>query len=769
MDELFGRLGRFSVRFRWLVLIGWVAATVLASHFFPSLASVIKANNTDFLPASTPSQQAAQLASPFEQANLTPVPVVVVKNGGTMNAGDAAAIFGLASRLRAVPQVKELHDLGTSPDGRAEQLLVLANVNKGADQPVKDLIAGLRQAIHADQLPGDLSAHLAGTIAVQVDSEAKSGGTGSKVQQLSLLFILILLFLIFRSALAPLITLAPAFVVVELAGPVIAELTKAGFQVSTLSQLMLIVLVLGAGTDYGLFLVFRVREEIRRGREPRDAIVHSLTRVGESITFSAGTVIAALLSLLLATFGIYSSLGAPLAIGIGFMLLAGLTLLPALLAIFGKAVFWPAQPKPGAATAGWWGRTAGRIVSRPVATLVVGLVFFGALAAWSAAYQPAGFGNSLSAPAGSDSALGTAALEAHFPKAEANPTNVLFKFARPVWSDPAVLARTEQLLRQSPVFTSVDGPLSPNGVHLTTAQLLRLHALLGDPAKLSPLPPSPAPVPVEVWRLYRAQAQYVSPDGRTLQYSATLAAGDPSTTAALRAVPGIRVAVAAIAAKVGAEKYGVAGEAPGIYDVSHVSNQDLLRVVPVAILVIAVLLALVMRSLVAPLYLIASVALSYLAALGLSVIIFEKLGASTGLTFILPFLMFLFLLALGEDYNILVMTRIREEARHRPLAAAVREALGATGTTVTSAGLVLAGTFLVFAIAGGRGSGGAQIRDVGTGLALGVLMDTFLVRTLIVPSTAVILGRWNWWPSRIEPATAPPADPLPEERSFAKS
>jgi putative drug exporter of the RND superfamily len=139
------------------------------------------------------------------------------------------------------------------------------------------------------------------------------------------------------------------------------------------------------------------------------------------------------------------------------------------------------------------------------------------------------------------------------------------------------------------------------------------------------------------------------------------------------------------------------------------------------------------------------------------VLIFIELGHSGGITFILPFLLFIFLLALGEDYNILVMTRIREEAHHMPLREAVSRAVGVTGTTVTSAGLVLAGTFAVFAVVGGRGAGGSQIEDVGIGLAIGVIMDTFVVRTVLVPCTVVLLGRWNWWPSKIE------VTPLPDE------
>jgi RND superfamily putative drug exporter len=151
------------------------------------------------------------------------------------------------------------------------------------------------------------------------------------------------------------------------------------------------------------------------------------------------------------------------------------------------------------------------------------------------------------------------------------------------------------------------------------------------------------------------------------------------------------------------------------------------------------------------------VAISYFAALGFAVIVFIELGNSGGITFILPFLLFIFLLALGEDYNILVMTRIREEAHRMPLREAVSRAISVTGTTVTSAGLVLAGTFAVFAVVGGSGSGGSQIRDVGIGLAVGVIMDTFVVRTVLVPCTVVLLGKWNWWPSKIS-IDSPEAD-----------
>jgi putative drug exporter of the RND superfamily len=184
--------------------------------------------------------------------------------------------------------------------------------------------------------------------------------------------------------------------------------------------------------------------------------------------------------------------------------------------------------------------------------------------------------------------------------------------------------------------------------------------------------------------------------------------------------------------------------------------------------VIGLLLGLVMRSVVAPLYLIASVVLSYFAAFGLAVLVFIKIGGADGLTFFLPFLMFVFLLALGEDYNILIMTRIREEAHRLSLREAVNRALNATGTTITSAGLVLAGTFAVFGLLGSRGPNGAATAAIGLGLAIGVLLDTFLVRTLLVPSIVVLFGRWNWWPCRMSTAAARPVGAAAAEESESR-
>jgi RND superfamily putative drug exporter len=790
IDAIFRAIGAFAVRFRWLVVLAWVAGAIAAVSLLPSLSSVTQNNNSKFLPASAPSEHAAELAKPFGTSSLVPITVVAARSGSPLTPADVTALTTLQARLGSVAGVSKILDAGRSGNGQAEQLVVLAAQGGGNQNYATDLVNGLRAKIAQAGLPAGLKAHLAGDVAAQVDQQKASGNTGSKLQFLSLAFIVVLLVLIFRSLSLALTTVAPALFSVLISGPLVAEAAKHGLQVSPIAEFLLIVLVLGAGTDYGLFLVFRVREELRaeqhgeqgdhypgsRGlvgslfgdlihprRPARDAIVRSVTRVGESITFSAATVIAAVLTLLLASFSFYSDLGIPFAIAIGVILVAGLTLLPALLSIrlsllaMKRALFRAVFRRPkllpwniqGTGKAGVWGQVAGRIVRHPAPTLLAGIALFGGLSFAVFGYTAAGFGGTTAPPSGSDSAAGQTLLSKYFPQSAANPTTLIFRFSTPVWQNPGPLAVATSKLEASKVLTQVTGPLNPNGPTLSPAVYTALHSQLGPAKALPPVPPPGLRVPVAQYQDYRATANFVSPDGRIVLYAAGLKAGDPGTTAAMHVVPSVRSLTTAVGRSIGAADSAVGGEAPAIYDISSISNSDLKHVIPIAILVIGILLAVVLRSLVAPLYLIASVGISYLAALGLSVLVFIKLSGSGGLVFFMPFLMFIFLLALGEDYNILMMTRIREEAQKLPLRDAVTRALSMTGTTITSAGLVLAGSFLVLTVVAGSGSGGSQVRDIGLGLAFGILMDTFLVRTLLVPSTVVLLGRWNWWPSRM--------------------
>ncbi len=263
--------------------------------------------------------------------------------------------------------------------------------------------------------------------------------TGGRIEGLSFLLIIVLLLIIFRAPLAALVTLIPPGFALLVSFRFIGGLGAHGLQISEITDILLIVLMLGAGTDYGLFLVFRVREALRDGKDPQDAVVHALVRVGESISASAGTVILALLTLLFATFGIYHDLGIPLAVGMAVMLLAGLTLLPALLAIFGRAAFWPTRVVAGDDRHGWWGRVAGRLVERPAVTLGIGVIVFLGLASAALGYHSAGFGGATTAPAGTSVAKGNAILAAEFPHSAANPANLVLAYRASIWRDPSPL------------------------------------------------------------------------------------------------------------------------------------------------------------------------------------------------------------------------------------------------------------------------------------------------------------------------------------------
>jgi RND superfamily putative drug exporter len=742
---LFAALGRFSVRFRWPIIAGWMLVTIVLSVALPPLSSVEKSSDSSFLPASSPSIRAAALAVPFE-GKATRQATFVAASSAPLTTGELAAVHRIERAMRGVPRVTSVTDQGVSTDREAVTAVVTLSLTSSSNKDAVQAVDRLRATFKDAHQRSDLTVHLTGNLAQNVDEQNQSNHIQTLTELLSVLFIVGLLLLTFRAALAPVIALAPSVVALVAAGPLIALFTHLGVQVSDLTPILLTVVMLGAGTDYGLFLIFREREELRRGLGVHDAVSVSVCKVGESITFSGLTVIGALATVAVATFGFYKGLGPAIAIGIGVALAANLTLLPALLAVVGRRVFWPRIPQEGPTRHGAWGAIAGKVVGKPVATLLAGLVVFGGLALAMLAYAPNGFANP-PPPAHSDSALGQSLLIAHEPPTAADPTNVLFRFPTSVWDDANLLVSAEGRLESSGAFASVTGVLDRNGTMVAPAALAQVHAELaasGPPVDLPLRQPADVFASPDAYQAYRDSALYVSPDGKTLQYLTTLQAGPSTSTAAAQAMPSVRAVVATVAKSIGASASGVDGNAASAADVGSLSGHDLGMIIPIVMLVLGLLLAIVLRSLVAPIYLVASVALSYLASLGLAVIVFVLIGGQDGINFVLPFFMFVFIMALGQDYNILVMTRIREEAHHAPIRVAVRRAVEATGTTITSAGLILAGTFAVL-----TASGTTEVQEIGLGLATGILLDTFFVRTLLVPSVAVLLGRWNWWPSRL--------------------
>lgn len=723
---MFTAIARFSVKFRWLIIIFWLAAVPLSIHYFPNISSVEKNDVSDFLPAKVETNKASKLEKAFEsKTTATSTDIVISRTNGPLNEKDAATVTQVINKVKHVKEVTEVRNLGISADGQAQQLLVGIS-GAGFGQQITSIIKNIRDATKTVPLPGGLNVNLAGELAAGVDQENANNSGRNKTEIYSIVLILALLLVVFRSVLAPIVTLLPAGMALAISQPVIAESTKAGVKVGFITQILLIVLLLGAGTDYGLFLVFRVREELRNGLNTKEAVVKALSRVGEAITFSAATVIAALLCLLLASFGLYNGLGPALSIGLVIMLLMGLTFLPALLSVMGRAVFWPSKTSKREQKIGPWGLLADKAIKHTTLMLVLSVLVFGLLAAGLIGYKSAGFGNQ-PPPAGSDSAKGQNALKEHFPAANSNPDVLILRFQNTIWQDLGKLQRAQTELTGSNVFAAVSGPFNLNGAKLTPAKLQQIHSS-GSTAE------------------NQAISQFISADGKTAQFYALMKAGPTGSADAMRATPAARAELAKVAKDADAIDSGVLGTDSVAYDINKVQNDDLKKIIPVVLILIGILLAIMLRSLVAPWYLILTVGLSYISSLGFSMYVFVHFFNQDGLNFVLPFLLFIFGMALGQDYNILVMSRIREEAHtSRSLFAAITKAIGITGTTVTSAGLILAGTFTILGLVGGN----QQVQQIGFGVAFAILLDTFFVRTLLVPSIVALLGKWNWWPSKL--------------------
>lgn len=345
----FERLAGQVVRYRWLVISLWAAALVTAMVALPGLGSEVNSDPSLFLSASARSVQAASLGAPLlGRSGTSKITIVAARADGRLAPADIAAITREANLARRIPAVTSVRPAAVSPDGRAAQLAVTVSKEQTDAAGLRPVVSDLAATFSSAGPPPGLQLHLAGQVATNAASNKSANKAMRRITLYSIVLILVLLLIVLRSPVALLVTFVPSVVALLVSERFVAGLGAHGLQISSITQTLLIVLLLGAGTDYGLFLVYRFREELRAGTQPHAAVVRALTRVAVSITASAGTVILALVTLLFASFGIYHDLGVPLALGIAVMLLAGLTLLPALLAVTATVMFPGLKPGPPA-------------------------------------------------------------------------------------------------------------------------------------------------------------------------------------------------------------------------------------------------------------------------------------------------------------------------------------------------------------------------------------------------------------------------------------
>ncbi|MGI6878330.1 MMPL family transporter [Microbacterium sp. gxy059] len=688
-----------------LLIVVWLAGAGLGGPLFGKVSEVSSNDQTAYLPESADATRVHEAQEGFADGDAIPA-IVVFSSDAELTDDDLAALGTALEDVAAQDDVAgDVSPPIPSDDGLAAQAFVPLD----AEADLGDAVAALGDALR-DAAPEGVEVFVTGPAGFSADLAAGFAGIDGLLLGVALAAVLVILVLVYRSALLPVVVLSTSVFALCVALLVVWWLAKAGvLLLSGQTQGILFILVIGAATDYSLLLVARFREELRREQDRGAALFRAVRGSVEPILASGGTVIAGLLCLLLSDLKSNSTLGPVAAIGIVFAMLAALTLLPALLLVFGRTAFWPRVPRVAAdaeeTRSGGWARIAEAVQRRPrrvwIATtllLVVGCVGVTQLQADGVAQSELVLG-------ASEARDGQRALGEHFPGGSGSPAAVLAPESS--WEETA-----DALLDADGVSgVSIVAQDAPSGSATVDA----------DGISAQGPPGTPAPEPTVV-------------DGAVM-LQATLADAADSEAAA-DTVRALRDAVP--------EGVLIGGVTATAIDTNDASIHDRTLIIPIVLAVILAILAILLRAIVAPLVLIATTVLSFGTAMGVSGVLFAHVFDFPGADPAVPLFGFVFLVALGIDYNIFLMTRVREETARHGTREGIRRGLTVTGGVITSAGIVLAATFAALSVIPILFL--AQLAFI---VAFGVLLDTFVVRTLLVPALATDIGRAVWWPSRL--------------------
>jgi putative drug exporter of the RND superfamily len=677
---------------KWVVLAAWVAVAGLVAPFAGQLQSVQENEAASFLPSSAESTKALELQRQLPGGDRLPVVVVYRRDSGITPADRQLA----AGHQRELARGQEGPPPVPSEDGKA-LLLVLSLPAAGADAVI-DEVEGIRETVGRGE--GDLQIRVTGPGGFLADAVSVFEDIDTTLLLVTVVVVAVLLLCTYRSPLLWLIPLLTVGLANQLATASVYGLVKgSGLTVDGQSAGILTVLVFGAGTDYALLLIARYREELRRHPDKHEAMAVALVNAGPAILASAATVIISLLCLLAADLANYRSLGPVGAVGIACALVAMLTLLPAVLVIFGRRLFWPFVPSFGSTVredAGVWARV-GRWVGRrprPVwlgTTAILAVLALGLLTLDTNLRQEDQF------PGEPDAVAGQRLIEASYPSGTGQQTTVI-----------AAAGQAEQVLAAAAGTEGVAAVVPA----ARSADLVQLQATLD-----------------------------AAPDSEE----------ERATIDRLRD----RVhAVEGAGAVVG-------GQSAQSLDLARASARDRNVVIPLVLLVVLVILGVLLRAVVAPLVLIATVIVSFAAALGASAFAFDRILGFEGADPSLALLAFIFLVALGIDYNIFLMSRVREESERLGTREGTLRGLAVTGGVITSAGIVLAATFSVLAVLPF-----VPLIELGIVVAFGVLLDTLVVRSILVPALTLDIGPRIWWPSSLAGARQPSAEDVLDDSSI---
>ncbi|GGW50252.1 MMPL family transporter [Streptomyces griseoloalbus] len=677
---------------KWLVLVLWLVMLFLTAPLAQKLTDAQDNDAASWLPGSAESTQVLKISEDFRPEQI-PAIVVYARDGG-LTAADRERIAGDVARLerlsghgiRGDETRGPVYDRRTDP--RAAQILVPITMDERGWERIGPAVASVRDGVGEG---GDgLAVHITGPGGTSADFAEAFEGIDSTLLLSAMTVVVVMLLITYRSPtllLVPLLAVICALFTAQALVYLLAE--HAGLTVNGQSAGILTVLVFGAGTDYALLLVARYREELRRHADRHEAMALALHRAGPAVLASGATVVLSLLVLLTAEMNSTRGLGPVAAIGVAVALLAMLTLFPALLVVCGRWIFWPVIPHHGApdpTERGAWARTGRRIARRPrmvwgVTAAVLAICSLGLIQ-----LRAEGIGNADAFTGKPDSITGQEVSARYFPAGSGDPL--------------VVVANQAQAERVGRAVAGTQGVV---------------------PESLG-LPPG-------------TRASFEG----TVLFEATMTAPADSE-AAKQTVERVRDAVHAVPdadARVG-------GGTAALLDMDEATTHDNVLIIPLVLVVVLLILCVLLRALTAPLLLIATVILSFAAALGLSAPAFRYVFGYAGESTDFPLFVFVFLVALGIDYNIFLTTRIREEAARQGTRPGVVTGLAATGAVITSAGLVLAGTFAALGTLPM-----VAFAEIGFAVALGVLLDTFIVRSVLVTSLFLDVGPRVWWPHRL--------------------
>jgi len=684
-------------RSKWVVLALWILLLVAMSPLAGKLTGVENNQASSWLPGNAESTKVLNQQGQFASTDDIPAVVVYSRASGITSADRAKAAADAASFSKVPGVAGQIVGPITSKDGQALETIVPVDISSGQWAVLTTAVDDLRSTSGANA--DGLVTHVTGPAGNSADQGKAFTGIDGTLLYATLGVVILLLLLTYRSPTLWVLPLLSSGLALTAAEGLIYVLAKhAGLTVNAQSAGILTVLVIGAGTDYALLIVARYREELRRHEDRHEAMAEAMHRAGPAIFASCCTVALSMLCLLAAQMNSTRGLGPVCAIGVLVALAAMLTLLPALLTICGRWVFWPVKPSYGSAEPtenGAWSRVGRGISRRPRIVWIGTALALGALALGMASLNAVGLSTAGTFTNKPDSVVGQTVLDDHFPGGAGSPIVVIAK--------AGAATEVQQALARTAGISSTTPPVIKNGLAYTTGTL----------------------------------------------------STDPDSQAAKNTVDQVRTVEHAIP---GAQAE-VGGNTAVVLDTQRASKHDDYAIIPIVLLVVVLILGLLLRAVVAPLVLIGTVVLSFASAIGLSSLVFQHLFHFQAEDSAFPLFVFVFLVALGIDYNIFLMTRVREESATRGTRKGALAGLAATGGVITSAGLILASTFGVLGTLPI-----VSFAEIGFAVCVGVLLDTLVVRSILVTALTMDIGRHIWWPSALGRAESDAPSSLPAAR-----